>query len=80
MSKAHETGPERTVRYPLTWPAWLAERVAEAARARMMPMAVWLREAAVEKLERTEGQSDVNRAGRLTQDEPRHLGAKDGQR
>lgn len=54
MSKTQEPDPGRTVRYVLSWPAWLAEKVAEAAGGRMMPMAVWLREAAVEKLEQAE--------------------------
>ena len=42
------------IRYPLSWPAWLAEKVAEAANARAMSMGTWLREAAQEKLDRTE--------------------------
>ena len=42
------------IRYPLTWPTWMAEKVAEAANKRAMSMATWLREAAQEKLERTE--------------------------
>jgi hypothetical protein len=54
MSTAQDLNPERNVRYPLTWPAWLQERVAEAANARAMSMATWMREAALEKLERTE--------------------------
>lgn len=58
MSETQEPDPERMVRYPLTWPTWLAEKVAGAARARAMPTAVWLREAAIEKLERTEKSSD----------------------
>jgi hypothetical protein len=53
------TAPENgttveTVRYPLTWPAWMCERVTEAANARAMSVAVWIREAVREKLERTE--------------------------
>ena len=44
--------PQRTSRFPLTWPAWLAKQVEEAASARAMSMATWLREAAIEKLER----------------------------
>ena len=54
MSKAQDADPERMVRYPLTWPAWLAEKVAKAAGARTMPMAVWIREAILEKFEREE--------------------------
>ena len=46
--------PNRNIRYPLTWPAWLAEKVAAAANERAMSVATWLREAAIEKLERTE--------------------------
>ncbi len=51
--KANEN---RLIGYPLRWPAWMAERVAEAATARGMSVATWLREAALEKLERA-GQS-----------------------
>jgi hypothetical protein len=47
--------PQRTLRYPLSWPAWLADKVAEAANARAMSVATWLREAAQEKLERDSG-------------------------
>lgn len=52
MSEAQEPDPGRLVRYPLTWPASMAGQVAEAAKARTMPMAVWVREAIREKLER----------------------------
>lgn len=55
MSEAHQPDPNRTLRYPLSWPAWLSEQVAEAANARAMSVATWLREAAQEKLERTDG-------------------------
>jgi len=44
--------PNQMVRYPLSWPAWLADKVAGAATARAMTVATWLREAALEKLER----------------------------
>lgn len=54
MSDVQKPDPERLVRYPLTWPASMAERVAAEAKAHTMPMAVWLREAVREKLERTE--------------------------
>lgn len=47
--------PGRMVRYQLTWPAWLAERVTAAARAQAQPVATWLREAALEKLGRAPG-------------------------
>ena len=46
--------PNRLVRYPLSWPAWLAEKVAGAANARAMSVAAWMREAAIKELERTE--------------------------
>ena len=46
--------PNRLVRYPLSWPAWLAEKVAVAANARAMSVAAWMREAAIKELERTE--------------------------
>jgi len=53
------TAPEGDVelvmgRYILSWPAWMAEDAAKAAKARTMPMAVWVRQAIREKLERTE--------------------------
>jgi hypothetical protein len=50
MSKGAD--PDRQISYPLRWPAWLAEKAAEAANARAMSVATWLREAALEKLER----------------------------
>lgn len=52
MSKTSGHDPNENVRYPLTWPFWLAEKVAEAASARAMSVATWMREAAIEKLER----------------------------
>ena len=54
MSKTQEPDPERLVRYALSWPASMATAVAAAADAHTMPMAVWVREAIREKLERTE--------------------------
>jgi hypothetical protein len=54
MSDAQEQDPEQLVRYPLSWPLWMAERVTRVARTRTMPVAVWVREAIWEKLERTE--------------------------
>jgi hypothetical protein len=42
----------RQVRYLLSWPAWLYEKAAEAAHERAQSVAAWLRQAAVEKLER----------------------------
>jgi hypothetical protein len=56
MSETQEPDPERLVRYPLTWPVWMAEKVAAAARAHTMPMAVWVREAIRKELERTENE------------------------
>lgn len=44
--------PDRILRYPLNWPAWLAELTAQAANDRAMSTADYLRQAAVEKLER----------------------------
>lgn len=52
MKEEQEPGSDRPLRYPLTWPAWLAERVTEAANAKMTSVAAWLREAAMEKLDR----------------------------
>ena len=52
MDKKRQPGYARTVRYPLSWPAWLAKKVAEAADARATTVAAWMREAAIEKLER----------------------------
>lgn len=43
---------DRVITYPLRWPAWLANQAAEAANARTMSVAVWLRQAVQEKLER----------------------------
>ena len=43
---------DRLVAYPLRWPRWLADRAAQAANARAMSTAAWLREAALQKLER----------------------------
>lgn len=60
MNEAQEPDPERLVRYPLTWPAWMAEKVAAAAKGHTMPMAVWVREAIREKLERTEKERGGN--------------------
>lgn len=56
MNEAQEPDPDRPVRYPLTWPASMAEQVARAASAHTMPMSVWIREAVREKLERTPAQ------------------------
>lgn len=52
---ARHPDPQRLIRYPLTWPAWLSERVAKAASGRAMSVAAWLRLAALEKLERDTG-------------------------
>ncbi len=49
MAKAD---PNRLIRYPLSWPAWLAEEVAEAANGRAMSVAAWLRDAAIQRLTR----------------------------
>lgn len=53
LARYHD--PERIVRYPLSWPAWLAEKVRAAATARTLSMAAWMREAILEKLEREDG-------------------------
>lgn len=45
--------PNENVRYPLTWPFWMSEKVAEAANERAMTVATWLRVAILEKLERS---------------------------
>jgi hypothetical protein len=47
-----EEDPDRMASYLLRWPASMADQVIRAAKARTMPLAVWLREAAREKLER----------------------------
>ena len=54
MTDTQEPDPERLVRYPLSWPASMAARVAKAANAHTMPIAVWVREAIRKELERTE--------------------------
>ena len=46
--------PGQSVSYPLRWPRHLAERVTAAAKERTISVAAWLREAALEKLERQE--------------------------
>jgi hypothetical protein len=53
MKDAQEPNPDPPSRYVLTWPASMAGDVARAANAHTMPMAVWIREAIREKLERT---------------------------
>lgn len=55
MKDAADTNPDRPVRYVLTWPFSMAEQVTAASKAHTMPVAVWVREAIREKLER-EGQ------------------------
>jgi hypothetical protein len=54
MTEKDEPDTDPLVRYPLSWPTSMARRVALAANARTMPIAVWVREAIREKLERTE--------------------------
>jgi hypothetical protein len=49
MTKANSN---RLIRYPLSWPAWLAEWSSHAANERTMSVADWLRQAAIEKLQR----------------------------
>jgi hypothetical protein len=44
--------PDRIIGYPLRWPASLAERASQAANARYMSVNTWLRQAALEKIER----------------------------
>jgi hypothetical protein len=51
--------PHRTIRYPLNWPAWLADAVAAAASNRAMTVATWMREAALEKLSRANEDKQV---------------------
>jgi hypothetical protein len=55
---AKKADPNRQLSYPLRWPAWLAEQVAEAANGRAMSMATWLRESALEKLERDKNKGE----------------------
>jgi hypothetical protein len=52
MTEAHEPDPARLIRYPLSWPASMAAKVTAAAKEHTMPVAVWVREAIREKLER----------------------------
>jgi len=55
VSRAEEQDPEDPlIRYALSWPMSMAMQVTRAARAHTMPVAVWVREAIREKLERTE--------------------------
>ena len=44
--------PDRLIRYPLNWPAWLSNLAAQAANDRAMAVAVYIREAVLEKLDR----------------------------
>lgn len=46
--------PDRYIKYPLSWTAAMSERVAVMANQREMSMAVWIREAIREKLDRDE--------------------------
>lgn len=41
-----------TVRYQMLWPAWFGEAVKRAAKTRALTTAAWLRQAAIEKMER----------------------------
>jgi len=43
---------EQYVRFQMTWPAWLDSQVKDVAKGRTISAAAWLREAALEKLER----------------------------
>jgi len=44
--------PGRFIRYPLNWPAWMADLASQAANDRAMSVAVYIREAVLEKLDR----------------------------
>jgi hypothetical protein len=69
------------VRYPLSWPAWMYEKAAEAANDRAMSVATWLREAALEKLERTPPPQDRRAVkhldGNPRNNDPRNLEIRD---
>lgn len=55
MSKAEEQDPaDPLIRYALSWPMSMATQVAKAARARTMPVAVWVREAIRKELAQAE--------------------------
>ena len=55
VSKAEEQDPaDPLIRYALSWPRSLAAQVAKVARADTMPIAVWVRMAIREKLERAQ--------------------------
>lgn len=47
-----DSDPNRMIRYPLNWQAWLAELASEAANDRAMSVAVYIRQAVVNQLER----------------------------
>ena len=49
---AGKANPHRMIRFPLSWPASLQERAAEAANSRRISTATWIREAVAEKLQR----------------------------
>jgi hypothetical protein len=56
-----KANPNRLIRYPLSWPAWLAEWSAAAANDRAQSVADWLRQAAIEKLERDGYQASADK-------------------
>jgi hypothetical protein len=43
---------DESTRFQLTWPKWLSDRVRRAAATTATPVGAWLRQAALEKLER----------------------------
>jgi hypothetical protein len=58
---AGKANPDRITGYPLRWPVSLAERVSEAAKGRYMSVNTWMRQAALEKLERDAAATRNNR-------------------
>jgi HNH endonuclease len=74
--------PDRLVQYPLRWPAWLYEKVTETANARAMTVATWIREAALEKLERAglNGNQVVHLDGDPRNNDPSNLELRESER
>jgi hypothetical protein len=52
-----ELDQNQLVTYPMRMPRWLSQKVATAANKRAQSTADWLRQAALEKLNRDEGGS-----------------------
>jgi hypothetical protein len=54
---SEEPDQNQLVTYPMRMPRWLSQKVSAAANKRAQSAADWLRQAAIEKLNRDEGES-----------------------